>query len=576
MITKLELIEYLKHTPENTNYNVLYSSLYNGSNKEIVDEFIEVLSRGKLTLAALQPYLAKLYEDDKTISPEPLPPFSSGGSSNAVQYVPQQLTEAQQIQARKNQGLYYESHEIGEIWSATMDIASPYDTEGGMISVIIPIEIGTEYTVIRDNIEYTLTCGSYFNIYPILGDNLDSPTGNPPFIFLIQPDVGISLVLDAETGTHTYSIHGPFTKLSAIPEKFVKPSIDKAVSHMRQADGQTYEWNGDITGKDVVWINDGSSIKEGYIKITEHLPDFQQFSHGKYVWWNNPDREPQVIKTSVWEIGTEDDQNSAWYAWSEYAMVGVPNTASVPTCTLPSRGLWAYFRINVSTGSIEKGLKILILPETLPNTKFGALCGLGKNSVEEGYGTLAEGENSHAEGGLTVASGEDSHAENRGTLASGSMAHAEGQYTIASGNSSHAEGYETKASSFASHVSGIRTEANQMAQNVCGIYNQPATLPAEFESGLTYNKGDFVTYEGEIYKSLVDNNRSQPSLRESWARSASVLFMVGNGASDDARHNAFMVDGNGGLIVPSSDNPSKYFKITVNSAGVISAEEINI
>ena len=95
MITKLELIEYLKHTPENTNYNVLYSSLYNGSNKEIVDEFIEVLSRGKLTLAALQPYLAKLYEDDKTISPEPLPPFSSGGSPNAVQYVPQQLTEAQ-------------------------------------------------------------------------------------------------------------------------------------------------------------------------------------------------------------------------------------------------------------------------------------------------------------------------------------------------------------------------------------------------------------------------------------------------------------------------------------------------
>ena len=76
MITKLELIEYLKHTPENTNYNILRSGLYNGSNKEAVDEFIEVLSRGNLSLAALQPYLAKLYEDDKTISPEPLPPFS--------------------------------------------------------------------------------------------------------------------------------------------------------------------------------------------------------------------------------------------------------------------------------------------------------------------------------------------------------------------------------------------------------------------------------------------------------------------------------------------------------------------
>ena len=104
MITKLELIEYLKHTPENTNYNILRSGLYNGSNKEIVDEFIEALSRGNLSLAALQPYLAKLYEDDKTISPEPLPPFSSGGggSTDAVLYTAQTLTDEQKKQARDN------------------------------------------------------------------------------------------------------------------------------------------------------------------------------------------------------------------------------------------------------------------------------------------------------------------------------------------------------------------------------------------------------------------------------------------------------------------------------------------
>lgn len=102
MITKSELIEYLKHTPENTNYNILHSGLYNGSNKEAVDEFIEVLSHGNLSLAALQPYLAKLYEDDKTISPEPLPPFSVGGSSDAVLYTEQTLTDAQKKQAREN------------------------------------------------------------------------------------------------------------------------------------------------------------------------------------------------------------------------------------------------------------------------------------------------------------------------------------------------------------------------------------------------------------------------------------------------------------------------------------------
>lgn len=102
MITKLELIEYLKHTPENTNYNILRSALYNGSNKEVVDEFIEVLSRGNLSLAALQPYLAKLYEDDKTISPEPLPPLFIGGPPDAVLYTEQTLTDAQKKQARNN------------------------------------------------------------------------------------------------------------------------------------------------------------------------------------------------------------------------------------------------------------------------------------------------------------------------------------------------------------------------------------------------------------------------------------------------------------------------------------------
>ena len=56
----------------------------------------------KINTDALQPYLAKLYEDDKTISPEPLPPFFIGGSSDAVLYTAQTLTDAQKKQAREN------------------------------------------------------------------------------------------------------------------------------------------------------------------------------------------------------------------------------------------------------------------------------------------------------------------------------------------------------------------------------------------------------------------------------------------------------------------------------------------
>lgn len=154
MITKSELIEYLKHTPENTNYNILRSALYNGSNKEAVDEFIEVLSRGNLSLAALQPYLAKLYEDDKTISPEPLPPFSSGGGSpDAVLYTAQTLTDAQKKQARDNIDAASDFVVIGTVSSdniITLDKTFMQIREAALGSkrVLIRVGSGESYTYI--------------------------------------------------------------------------------------------------------------------------------------------------------------------------------------------------------------------------------------------------------------------------------------------------------------------------------------------------------------------------------------------------------------------------------------------
>lgn len=153
MITKLELIEYLKHTPENTNYNILYSSLYNGSNKEAVDEFIEVLSRGNLSLAALQPYLAKLYEDDKTISPEPLPPFSSGGS------VPKPLTYDYMPEGYPSKTMGTTTLMEEQELEFTLDSTTYYS------ELTNPFEIseGQTYTVNWDGTEYE--CVFRFNRY---------------------------------------------------------------------------------------------------------------------------------------------------------------------------------------------------------------------------------------------------------------------------------------------------------------------------------------------------------------------------------------------------------------------------
>ena len=55
------------------------------------------------------------------------------------------------------------------------------------------------------------------------------------------------------------------------------------------------------------------------------------------------------------------------------------------------------------------------------------------------------------------------------------------------------------------------------------------------------------------------------------------LLTVGNGTSDTARHNAFMVFADGKIVVPSSTAGStKYFAITVDDAGTITATETRL
>ena len=150
----------------------------------------------------------------------------------------------------------------------------------------------------------------------------------------------------------------------------------------------------------------------------------------------------------------------------------------------------------------------------------------GRSSHAEGFNTTASGRSSHAEGFNTTAKGERSHSEGYGTTASGSMSHAEGNFTTASGSlGSHAEGYFTKASGAMSHaeganttasgdwshVSGLATEAYGLYQTVIGRYNVIGTIGTQ----------DYI-------------------------------FIMGNGSGDDARSNAFTVDWDGNVNIPSN------------------------
>lgn len=116
---------------------------------------------------------------------------------------------------------------------------------------------------------------------------------------------------------------------------------------------------------------------------------------------------------------------------------------------------------------------------------------VGAWSTAEGVNTTASGTNgSHAEGANTTASGGSSHAEGYGTTASGEYgSHAEGWNTSATGKSSSAHGYQTQA---------------------------------------------LHDYEAAFGKYNVSNN--------------DTLFSIGDGTSDDARHNAFEITTTGGKL----------------------------
>ena len=139
--------------------------------------------------------------------------------------------------------------------------------------------------------------------------------------------------------------------------------------------------------------------------------------------------------------------------------------------------------------------------------------GTGTNSIKESStGNTASGDYSHAEGNNTKATGKTAHAEGSSSTAGGWYSHAEGAGTKATSTSAHAEGYFTNAYGSYSHAEGNYTVTYNDSEHASGEYN-------------------------------VSNTGSTDADK--------TLFSVGNGASNNSRHNAFEIRQNGDIYVTS-------------------------
>lgn len=143
---------------------------------------------------------------------------------------------------------------------------------------------------------------------------------------------------------------------------------------------------------------------------------------------------------------------------------------------------------NALSDTSENSVQNKVINSALNNKADKSKYGDTTINVGRRAGTLV-GDYSTAEGFSTEAGGRASHAEGAGTSANGQYSHAEGLNTTARGSYSHAEGYYTTTTNESEHASGKYNQSN-----------------------------------------------------------SDTLFSVGDGAADDARHNAFEITTTGGKL----------------------------
>lgn len=149
-----------------------------------------------------------------------------GGTSNAVQYIPQELTEEQQMQARKNLGLYYSEVGKGEqlLPETTFETTEINGMNAGDIGNF-PMDAGKRFVVVFDGVEYTLE--SYILSDSIfLGTQFDEATGQPlwdvPFAVGYAPYYNVATLLVQTAGTHVIIIYALSELVNPIPAKYLE------------------------------------------------------------------------------------------------------------------------------------------------------------------------------------------------------------------------------------------------------------------------------------------------------------------------------------------------------------------
>lgn len=524
------------------------------------------------------------------INPD-IPQGGGGGSSDAVQYIPQVLTEAQQMQARKNQGLYYEEDTVGYLLEETTLM---FDEPGGQYQLpfIVPIVEGENYILVRDGVEYDVTAKLYYGVYTYVGCSPaeEIAEDDPKVCIVSNESLGATMIMDFEIGSHTYAIKGAMHVISAVDKKYVMPVIEDYITLMKPAFELVINWDGDMSEREKIWSED-----QGWVKIADDFPNNSAWISFATLKWGGLKEDGSWTTTTVYS-GSDMDFFSNTYVIGDWSLIFVCDESfTIPgTAYTLTHGVWTFAReFSDGLGAYHE----IVFPEVdAPVSRFAGGQGIGRQSficaaggagntsgqgaVNGGYKCEVSGDYSTAFGRYHKVLSDDSFATGYNNTIKGYCATAEGSYNTVGGSYSHVEGERNESQFDNQHIEGRFAEKYD-------IENVP-----EWDTNETYYPGDVISYSsyGNTYlyyciKECTGIRPLQSGYHDYWAVYTPLVHVVGWG-ENLARKNIHTIDSMGNamytgdvtaksmIIQSSTPNSTKKFKITVDDTGAITATEV--
>lgn len=300
-----------------------------------------------------------------------------GISENSVTYTEQTLTTDQQMQARKNQGLYYETKEnIFLLQDESLTATEHHSVFSLNFDTTIGLVFGASHTVIYDGVQYECTCFE-FNKLLCIGNlgipGMGTDTGEP-FLFVENTKHGSYATKDGET--HVVSICATKTHVEKIDQKYLSNFpvlIDKYPDEWEEGAGQKY-WEAYIAGRPVIFtagIN--LSNRPGCGIVLSASENFEKFMYleksGRVVYWDGS-TSSLTSEIRLTKSGIEDEIQTYYY---DYIHDKIVNCSAKSMLGITTSGDGAAYTATVDGLSVIAGASFIMIPHTTSTSQAPTL-----------------------------------------------------------------------------------------------------------------------------------------------------------------------------------------------------------